>query len=55
MKGKSRDIANSKRVVKMNEQVRLDVFLTEARKNTSTKWEKAKERFRRPAYYGVIQ
>ena len=55
MKGKSRDIANIKRVVKMNEQVRLDICLTEARKNTSPKWEKAKERFRRPAYYGVVQ
>ena len=55
MKGKSRDIANKEKVVKMNEQVRMDIYIQSADRSPSEKWEKAKERFRRPAYYGVIQ
>lgn len=52
MSSNRKDKANRERVVKMNEQVRMDVYLKSSERGYSEKWEKAKERFRRPAYYG---
>lgn len=56
MKGKTTDLVNSKKIVHENENRNIDSFLRAENGNVySEKWEKAKERFRRPAYYGVIQ